>query len=109
MAKSKTFKLGKRSLKELEGVHPLLVPYINGKLRWEWDAIYPIAQAVRMAAKNIGPIPLRWGGCWDKSFTASSRTPEEMVEDYVSRRRAMGKRASIDGPHYELPRASYPA
>ena len=28
-----------------------LVPYINGKLRWEWPAIYPIAAAVWQAAK----------------------------------------------------------
>lgn len=152
------FKFGKKSLKELEGVHPDLVavvtralelsvqdfsvhdglrtleeqkklvlagasqtldsrhltghavdlvPYINGKLRWEWEPLYKIADAVRSAAKEAG-VPLRWGGAWDIAFTESSDAPDDLVADYVSRRRAAGKKAFIDGPHFELPRADYP-
>ncbi|MBU3742387.1 MAG: M15 family metallopeptidase, partial [Candidatus Kapabacteria bacterium] len=37
-----------------------LVPYINGKLRWEWPPIYAIAEAVRTAAVELD-VPLRWG------------------------------------------------
>jgi len=152
------YKLGKRSLRELEGVHPDLVavvkraieltsqdftvhdgirtleeqkemvrrgasqtlksrhltghavdlvPYINGKLRWEWEPIYKIADAVRMAAQELD-IPIRWGGAWDRSFTESEDTPEDMVADYVTRRRIEGRRAFIDGPHFELPKRDYP-
>ncbi|MCY4744965.1 M15 family metallopeptidase [Pelomonas sp. UHG3] len=84
-----------------------LVPYVNGKLRWEWDPIYVIADAVRMAAREKG-IPLRWGGAWDVDFTASDDTPEDLVAAYVARRKKQGLRAFIDGPHYELPKAFYP-
>ncbi|HEY0954045.1 MAG TPA: M15 family metallopeptidase [Roseateles sp.] len=84
-----------------------LVPYVNGKLRWEWDPIYVIADAVRMAAREKG-IPLRWGGAWDVDFTDSTESPEDMVAAYVARRKKQGLRAFIDGPHYELPKAIYP-
>ena len=84
-----------------------LVPYINGKLRWEWQPIYKIADAVRIAAKELG-TPIRWGGAWDTSFTDATDSPEDLVADYVERRRKAGKRAFIDGPHFELPKAEYP-
>ncbi len=85
-----------------------LVPFINGQLRWEDQPIYKIADAVRMAAKEL-EIPIRWGGAWDVLLTESTDSPEEMVEDYIARRKAAGKKAFIDGPHYELPRDKYPA
>jgi peptidoglycan L-alanyl-D-glutamate endopeptidase CwlK len=84
-----------------------LVPYVNGKLRWEWEPIYRIADAVRMAARELG-TSLRWGAAWDIDFTASQDSPEDIVSDYGARRRAEGKKAFLDGPHYELPRAKYP-
>lgn len=84
-----------------------LVPYINGKLRWEWEPIYHIAKAVRIAAKEL-EIPIRWGGAWDRRLTDSEGSVEDLVNGYVSRRRNAGKRAFIDGPHFELPRKIYP-
>ncbi len=84
-----------------------LVPYINGKLRWEWDPIYMIADAVRKAAQELD-VPIRWGGAWDVDFTASTDSPEDLVAEYVQRRRHAGLRAFIDGPHFELPKARYP-
>jgi peptidoglycan LD-endopeptidase CwlK len=84
-----------------------LVPYINGKLRWEWDPIYMIADAVRKAAQELD-ITVRWGGAWDVDFTASTDSPEDLVAEYVARRRHAGLRAFIDGPHFELPKSKYP-
>jgi peptidoglycan LD-endopeptidase CwlK len=72
-----------------------LVPYVNGKLRWEWPPICVIADAVRVAANERG-TPLRWGGAWN------------VAAAYVARRRKMGLRAFTDGPHFELPKAIYP-
>lgn len=46
----------------------------------DWDAYYPVADAMKQAASDLG-IPLVWGGDW-KSFP--------------------------DGPHYELDRKVYP-
>lgn len=85
-----------------------LVPYIGGKLRWEWEPIYQIAEAVRVAAGQQG-VPIRWGGVWDRMLTEHDEPPEDLVTDYVARRRSVGKRAFIDGPHFELPRSEYPA
>jgi peptidoglycan LD-endopeptidase CwlK len=85
-----------------------LVPYINGKLRWEWDPIHNIADAVRTVAKELG-IPIRWGGAWDRPFTETNDLPEDMVADYSARRRRAGKKAFLDGPHFELPTRQYPA
>lgn len=83
-----------------------LVPYINGKLRWEWDPIYMIADAVRTAAREHN-VPIRWGGAWDVDFTNSAESPEDLVANYVARRKAAGLRAFIDGPHFELPKDKY--
>lgn len=152
------FKLGAKSLKELDGVHPDLVavvrraialtvqdfavldglrsveeqkrmvasgasqtmdsrhlsghavdlvPWVNGKPRWEWGPIYRIADAVRIAAREL-QVPLRWGAAWDIDFTASQSLPENIVSDYAARRRKAGKKAFLDGPHFELPKALYP-
>lgn len=84
-----------------------LVPYINGKLRWEWPPIYVIADAVRMAARELS-IPIRWGGAWDVDFTQSTESTEDLVTAYVARRKKQGMKAFIDGPHYELPKDKYP-
>lgn len=83
-----------------------LVPYINGKLRWEWEPIYQIAEAVRTAALEV-KIPIRWGGAWDVLLTSTDEPTEDIVTDYVERRRSEGKKAFIDGPHYELPKSDY--
>lgn len=155
-----TFRLGRRSLKELEGVHPDLVrvvkraieiteqdftvfdgirtaadqrtlynrgasqrdgyrrksqhqlqesgygeavdlvPWINGRAVWDWNAIYGIADAMVTAARELG-VNLRWGGCW-RSIKDLPGAPENWVAEYVKRKRAAGQRAFNDGPHWEL-------
>lgn len=84
-----------------------LVPYINGKLRWEWPPIYLIADAMRIGAQEL-KIPLRWGGAWDVDFTNSTELPQDLVSNYVARRKKQGLSAFIDGPHFELLRSQYP-
>lgn len=81
-----------------------LVPYINGKLRWEWPPIYVIAAAAKRAAAELG-ISVRWGGCWQNLADIPGATPDDMeaaVTAYGARKRAQGKKAFTDGPHYEL-------
>lgn len=83
-----------------------LVPYINGKLRWEWEPIFKIATAVDQAATEL-KVKIRWGGVWDKILTeygGSAEAMEAEVDAYVARRKAKypGKKVFIDGPHFEL-------
>ena len=79
-----------------------LVPYINGKLRWELDACYEIAMAVREASRlQCEPVAIRWGGCWQR-LDDNDREPALMVEEYVTRKRRQNRRAFIDAPHYGL-------
>lgn len=84
-----------------------LVPFINGKLRWEWPAIYPIAAAMHQAARELG-VRLRWGGVWDRALSDLPGDPdglEKAVNAYVARRKRAGaKRVFIDGPHFEVVR-----
>ncbi|WP_298699176.1 M15 family metallopeptidase [uncultured Brevundimonas sp.] len=83
-----------------------LVPFVNGKMRWEWDAIYPIAAAVWHASAELD-VPIRWGGTWGPLSAIKPGTPGAMraaVEAYAAARRRVGKSAFLDGPHYELAR-----
>lgn len=89
-----------------------LVPYINGKLRWEWDPIYDIAAAVAQALKDHNeqcdgqkPLVIRWGGCWEllHLLPPTSAAMEAAVQMYGARRRKEGKKAFTDGPHFEVP------
>lgn len=80
-----------------------LVPYAGGMLRWEWALIWPIAEAMRTAAIDIG-VPIRWGGGWfrlDKITTPAG--VKRAVDAYAAQCRANRKPAFLDGPHYEIP------
>lgn len=57
-----------------------LAPIVDGKVSWDWKHFYPIADAMKQAAKIKG-IPVEWGGDWAKFR---------------------------DGPHWQLPRSKYP-
>lgn len=83
-----------------------LVPWINGKARWEWKPIFQIAVAVKRAADELG-MRLIWGGVWDRvlaDLPGDAAGIEKAVNAYVARRRTLGKTAFIDGPHFELAR-----
>jgi hypothetical protein len=49
-------------------------------ISWEWEGFYPIADAMKQTAEELG-VDLEWGGDW-KSFP--------------------------DGPHFQLSRKTYP-
>ena len=57
-----------------------LAATIDGKVRWDWPLYDRLAKAMKAAAK-AEKVPVEWGGDW-KTFK--------------------------DGPHYQLPWASYP-
>ena len=57
-----------------------IAPLVNGAASWDWAYYYKLAPIVKRVAAVFG-VPLEWGGDW-KSFK--------------------------DGPHWQLPWASYP-
>lgn len=87
--------------KHLLGLAVDLVPVIAGKLRWQHEPGYAIAFAMRQAARELN-VPIRWGCAWDINFTDSLADPQTLVEGYVARRQAQGKKVFLDNPHYEL-------
>jgi peptidoglycan L-alanyl-D-glutamate endopeptidase CwlK len=105
------FKAG--ATKTLDGRHITghavdLVPYIGGRLRWEWKPLFAVAVAVDQAATELG-VPIRWGGVWDRLMADYGGSPAAMqreVDAYCSRHPGPD---FIDGPHFELPRKEYPA
>ncbi|EKN3362604.1 M15 family metallopeptidase [Yersinia ruckeri] len=57
-----------------------IVPLPDGKVSWEWKYFYPMADAMKQAAAELG-IAVEWGGNWT-TFK--------------------------DGPHFQLPVRQYP-
>ena len=81
--------------------------YVGGQVSWDWEHYYTIAEAMRDAAVELG-VPIVWGGVWDKRLNLLHDT-KKAVADYVQSRKAVGRDAFIDGPHFELDRKEYPA
>lgn len=81
--------------------------FVNGSVSWDWEHYYRIADAMRRAASLLG-IPVVWGGVWDKALVQLA-DPKKAVAAYVESRRKAGRKAFIDGPHFELSREEYPA
>ena len=78
-----------------------LVPWDGGP-RWEWPLIYRMAAHIRRIALNQD-LAIRWGACWDVvNFTHTVKSPEELVQSYITRQKAKGRKAFLDGPHFEL-------
>lgn len=58
-----------------------VAPWVGGTVRWDWPLFYPLAEAMKKAADQVG-VPIEWGGDW---------------------------RTFKDGPHWQLPWSEYPA
>lgn len=90
-----------------------LVPLIDfdgdgrAELRWDWSLCYKVAAAMHQASVELN-IRLRWGGVWDRPLGQLTGDLEDEVAEYVARRKAMGRKAFLDGPHFELPEELYP-
>lgn len=74
----------------------------NGTIRWEMPFYFKIAEAVKRAAIENN-VAIRWGGAWSvNDIRTYSETMEHAHEAYLALRRSQGRRAFIDGPHFEL-------
>ena len=89
--------------KHLDGHAVDLMAYLKGVGdRWELKLYDEIADAMKLAAKDLG-IPVRWGAAWHINNIAEyDGTMEDALNDYCDLRRSQGKRPFIDAPHFEL-------
>lgn len=81
--------------------------WVGGAVRWDWPLYYKIADAMRQASVELG-IAVEWGGAWGRLMSGYDDA-QTASADYVSARRAKGRHAFIDGPHFQLSRRRYPA
>jgi peptidoglycan L-alanyl-D-glutamate endopeptidase CwlK len=86
-----------------------LVPYLNGKIRWEWSLFYEVAEAVFIAAEDHG-VPLIWGGAWTELHEEYAHNLEEkyfpgaefMQHRYILKKIKDKQKPFLDGPHFQL-------
>lgn len=81
-----------------------VVPWINGRYRWEERPCCAVIAAFRFAAIALG-VKLRWGACWDRTLNDLPAGAEALYNEaagYAARRRAAGKKALLDWVHVEL-------
>jgi len=86
-----------------------LAPVVDGAVSWDWKHFYPLADAIADAARKEG-VPLIWGGAWGRLVHDWPKGGAKAAQDaYAAERRAAGRKPFLDGPHFELPAAVYPA
>lgn len=73
-----------------------------GTIRWELPLYFKIAEAMKQAAIENN-VAIRWGGAWSvNDIRTYAETMEHAHEAYLALRRSQGRKAFIDGPHFEL-------
>jgi peptidoglycan L-alanyl-D-glutamate endopeptidase CwlK len=86
-----------------------LAPLVGTDVSWDWKHFYPMADAIAHAARAEG-VPLIWGGAWGRTVHDWPQGSAKQAQAaYVAERRAAGRKPFLDGPHFELPVAVYPA
>lgn len=75
-----------------------LAPY---PIDWkDYASFIRVAHCVRCAAIEKGVL-ITWGAVWDKHLNDLGPNLEAEVEAYANRRRAMGRHAFLDYPHFQ--------
>jgi len=86
-----------------------LAPVVDGAVSWDWKHFFPLADAVADAARKEG-VPIIWGGAWGRLVQDWPKGGAKSAQDaYAAERKAAGRKPFLDGPHFELPAADYPA
>lgn len=94
-----------------------LVPYVNGKLRWEWPLCFEIAKAMLKASIEQS-INVTWGGIWDSNLhdicyrrkgksliDLLEAEQDRYVQEFRANRHYQGKKVrspNLDGPHFQI-------
>lgn len=77
-----------------------LVPYVGGKVSWDWPHIFLMAEAIQSRIRHSQYPKIRWGGAW--TLLNVNKSPKELQEGYVAYCRTVGRTPFLDGPHFEI-------
>ena len=88
--------------KHIDGHAVDLMAYIGNRASWELNLYDDIADAVKLAAIEVG-VPIKWGAAWHiPDIRSWDGTMQDALDGYIDLRRSQGRRAFIDGPHFEI-------
>lgn len=79
--------------------------WIDGEVNWDWEHYFIIANAMKVAAAELG-IRIKWGGSW--AYLDQYDTAEQAFKAYIARKKSEGKKPKGDGYHFELCWEAYP-
>jgi peptidoglycan L-alanyl-D-glutamate endopeptidase CwlK len=98
----------KRRSKHQDGLAVDLMAYLGSRGSWEFALYDDIADAMKKAATELD-VALCWGGAWSTkqhpyplNVCSWTGTMEDAMKAYVKKKSDAGKRAFMDGPHFEL-------
>lgn len=69
-----------------------IAPLVDGKVTWDWKYYFPMAEAVRQAAKELN-VRVKWGGSWTYLNDAVGALGQSMLS-----------KTFPDGPHIQIDR-----
>lgn len=88
--------------KHLIGLAVDLLAYSGKEASWELEDYFPIADAMKEAAKELG-AHIRWGGAWHiNNMNESYFCAKDMHEDYLDYCKVIDRRPFVDGVHFEI-------
>lgn len=88
--------------KHIDGKAVDLMAYIGKRASWEISLYDDIADAVKLAATEVG-VSVRWGGAWNISDIREwDGTMQDAIDFYTKERYSQGRRPFVDGPHFEI-------
>lgn len=88
--------------KHIDGLAVDLGAYIGDRISWELNLYDNIADAMKIAAIEVG-VPIRWGAAWHIADIRNwDGTMQNAMDNYIDLRRSQGKRPFLDCPHFEI-------
>jgi len=88
--------------KHIEGRAVDLMAYIGTRASWELNLYDNIADAMKVAAQQLG-VAITWGGAWTvKDIRMWEGPMQTAMNTYIDIRRGQGRKPFIDGPHFEV-------
>jgi len=88
--------------KHIEGKAVDVVAYIGDRISWEIPLYVQIANAVHLAAHEVG-VPIRWGAAWHigdiRTFDGNM---QDAMDSYVKLRQSQGVTPFVDAMHIEI-------